>query len=121
MASKIEPLVVETLYGLAEVATHDDLRILLQVNRADWSRMSRTEQRRILGVAFDAVRYDHRTMQLTLRRKTESTDAPLEELSVPLSTRLFEPRVPRATTRVFEGTVQTDWRAWRDCWRWPTD
>jgi len=95
MASKIEPLVVETLYGLAEVATHDDLRILLQVNRADWSRMSRTEQRRILGVAFDAVRYDHRTMQLTLRRKTKSTDAPLEELSVPLSTRLFEP--PRST------------------------
>jgi hypothetical protein len=53
--------------------------------------MACTEQRRILGVAFDAVRYDHRTKQLTLRLKTESTGAPPKELSVTISTRLFEP------------------------------
>jgi hypothetical protein len=91
MASKIEPLVVETLYGLAEESARDNLRTLLQVNRADWDRMVGTEQRRILGVAFDAVRYDHRTKQLIVRLKTESTDVPPEELSVTLSTRLFEP------------------------------
>ena len=61
------------------------------MNRADWGRTAGAEQRRILGVAFDAIRYDHRTKQLTLRLKTESADAPPEELSVTLSTRLFEP------------------------------
>jgi hypothetical protein len=91
MASKIEPLVVETLYGLAEDPAHENLRTLLQVNRADWSRTAGTEQRRILGVAFDTVRYDHRTRQLTARLKTESTDEPPEELSIKLSIRLFEP------------------------------
>jgi Recombinase zinc beta ribbon domain/Recombinase len=96
MASKIEPLVVETLYGMAEDAAHENLRTLLQVNRADWARMAGAEQCRILGVAFDAIRYDHRTKQLIVRRKTECMDAPTEELSVPLSTRLFEP--PRSVT-----------------------
>ena len=91
MASKIEPLVVETLYGLAEESARDNLRTLLQVNRADWIRMAGAEQRRILGVAFETIRYDHRTKQLTLRLKTERTDAPPEERSVTLSTRLFEP------------------------------
>jgi hypothetical protein len=91
MASKIEPLVVETLYRLAEDAAHENLRTLLQVNRADWVRMAGAEQCRILGVAFDAIRYDHRTKQLILRRKIECTDVPAEEVSVSLSTRLFEP------------------------------
>jgi len=50
MASKIEPLIVETLYRLAEEAARDNLRTLLQVNRADWSRMAGPEQRRILAV-----------------------------------------------------------------------
>ena len=90
MTSKIEPLVVETLYRLAEDAGRDDLRTLLQVNRVDWHRMAVPERRRILCVVFDAVRYDHRTKQLAIRLKP-TADLPAEEHSVALPTRLFEP------------------------------
>ena len=90
MASKIEPLVVDTLYRLAEEVTRENIRTLLQLNRADWCRMAVPEQRRILGVVFDVVRYDHRTKQLTMRLKP-TVDRPTEEHSLTLPTRLFEP------------------------------
>ena len=93
MASKIEPLVVETLYSLATDPAREDLRTLLQMNRADWDRSAGGEQRRILGNAFEAIRYDHRQKQLTLRLKS-ATDAVPEELFVTLSTRLFEAPLP---------------------------
>ena len=37
MASKIEPFVVESLYGLASEPAGEHLRNLLQMNRSDWS------------------------------------------------------------------------------------
>jgi DNA invertase Pin-like site-specific DNA recombinase len=99
MASKIEPLVVETLYGLAADPGREGLRTLLQVNRADWDRTAGGEQRRIVGNAFQGIRYDHRRKQLTLQLKSGQADTLLEELSVTLSTRLFQgPTCPANTS-----------------------
>jgi site-specific DNA recombinase len=91
MASKIEPLIVETLYDLAGDPAHENLRTLLQMNRTDWDRTASAEQRRILGSALEAVRYDHRERQVSLRLKSHRPEGLPEEISVGLRTRLFEP------------------------------
>jgi hypothetical protein len=97
MASKIEPLIVETLYDLAGDPARESLRTLLQMNRADWDRTASAEQRRILGSALEVVRYDHREKQVSVRLKSKHPGDSLNEISVGLRARLFEP--PRSGLR----------------------
>jgi site-specific DNA recombinase len=90
MASKIEPVVATTLYELAGDPARGYLRMLLQMNRADWDRTAVAEQRRILAGAFDVIRYDHREKQITFRLAPSGhSDGPLEEISTTLRERLF--------------------------------
>jgi hypothetical protein len=66
-------------------------KYLRRVNRTDWDRTASAEQRRILGSALEAVRYDHRERQVSLRLKSHRPEGLPEEISVGLRTRLFEP------------------------------
>jgi DNA invertase Pin-like site-specific DNA recombinase len=91
MASKIEPVVVKTLYELAGDPVREHLRSLLQMNQSDWDRTAVTEQRRILTGAVDVIRYDHREKRVTLRMaQSVHTDGTAEEISTSLRERLFE-------------------------------
>jgi hypothetical protein len=108
MASKIDPLVVESLYGLASEPAGEHLRNLLQMNRVDWSRSASTEQRRILASAFEVIRYDHRQKQVRLIPKTSQADLQPEELSVALSKRLFESPGSRAPESGLRGQRTPD-------------
>jgi site-specific DNA recombinase len=99
MASKIEPVVITTLYELAGDPVREHLRSLLQVNQADWDRTAVLEQRRILAGAFDVIRYDHREKRVTLRlAPSVHSDGTSEEISTSLRERLFEaPDAPAPT------------------------
>lgn len=90
MSSKIEPVVVTTLYELAGDPVREHLRTLLQMNRADWDRTAVAERRRILTGAFNVIRYDHREKQVTFRLAPAGhPDGPPEEISTTLRERLF--------------------------------
>jgi hypothetical protein len=60
------------------------------MSRLDWERTAPAEKRRILSLAFEFVRYDHREKKVHLRIKNLGEPRDSADTVVPLRARLFD-------------------------------
>jgi site-specific DNA recombinase len=87
VTSRIERVIVDRLYELAQDPARPELRELLQVSRREWEGLEAAERCRILTRLFERIRYDHRRQQVSLR--LASTTSVPETIEASISGRLF--------------------------------
>ena len=95
MASRIERVVVDRMYELAQDPARPELRETLQVSRREWEVLESAERQRILTTLFERICYDHRRQQALLRLASATSDP--ETIEVSISARLFAPPKERTS------------------------
>ena len=87
VASRLERVVVDRMYELAQESARSELREKLQVSRREWEGLDATERQRILATVFERIRYDHRHQNASLRLASATSEH--ETIEASISGRLF--------------------------------
>ena len=84
-ASRLERVVVDRMYELAQDPGRPELRETVQLSRRDWDSLESSEQRRILAMLFERIGYDHRRQQVSLQLLDSTSESEIVEARIQLS------------------------------------
>jgi DNA invertase Pin-like site-specific DNA recombinase len=87
VASRIESVIIDRLYELAQEPPRSELRETLQVSRREWENLESVERHRILRTVFERIRYDHHRQYASLRLASATSEP--ETIEAFVSARLF--------------------------------